>query len=912
MTEITQLPIYKHQQEINDALASHQVIVVQGPTGCGKTTQLPRILLRNPMITGRIGLTQPRRIAAVSVSMRIAQEIGCELGGEVGYAIRFDDKTSEDTIVKVMTDGILLQESRSDQTYEQYQVIIIDEAHERSLNIDLAMGLLKLALEKRPELRVIISSATIRAETFQRYFSKTGDGSDVPLISIQARTYPVEIEYRDVAGRDRFEMPQALVDEVKAIHKSGEPGHILCFLPGQGAILTCQEMLQTAQATEKGYGDLWILPLYGQLAREEQERVFEERAGMRKVVLATNIAETSITIPDVRFVIDSGIAKIPRFNNATHVTALREEGVSSASLAQRAGRAGRTAPGKCIRLFPESKLSERSDFTDEEITRLELSEVLLRLIDVGINDVESFPFPTRPPKQAIRDALAELRRLDAIDEKNGLTKIGQKMVVFPLSPRLARVVVEAGMKYPGALHDIIVAVAWLSVKSPLLFPPDHEAQARRAHAKLAHAMGDLLTAIGIVHKYEDAEYKKEFCKKCFLDPDTMAFVSKSSQQIEEIAETVGLIAQPGCAEADIIRSFLSAYGDQCLVLKGRSYVTPSDINVVLHPSSSLYDAMPKLIMALEFIQSTRTYAEQASVIRSTWLKEYGIKVDLSQDSSRPGQRAYQEYSADRKKKRRFERSREALGYDENMKKREAYDPKAANAANATGSLTSGGRKLFRIQNSTPAAQIGAAHSANAGRSSKVPGELLIGSRTVRCVSTSRNRPLVILSLSDLREIAPAQSLSDDKSVLNYRVSLRDDSGRYEILHNFRLGEIVEVAKTLHLLDAKLCVPDSIPIGASLSASSNAKVLMRALPYLGRCHVGTRGKNGWLTVVGSEDIFWFEFNDSPIDALDFSVQTLNILSEYIDDVGMLESISKTCGGLAAALKKVRSAVVDNYS
>ena len=188
MTEITQLPIYKHQQEINDALASHQVIVVQGPTGCGKTTQLPRILLRNPMITGRIGLTQPRRIAAVSVSMRIAQEIGCELGGEVGYAIRFDDKTSEDTIVKVMTDGILLQESRSDQTYEQYQVIIIDEAHERSLNIDLAMGLLKLALEKRPELRVIISSATIRAETFQRYFSKTGDGADVPLISIQART----------------------------------------------------------------------------------------------------------------------------------------------------------------------------------------------------------------------------------------------------------------------------------------------------------------------------------------------------------------------------------------------------------------------------------------------------------------------------------------------------------------------------------------------------------------------------------------------------------------------------------------------------------------------------------------------------------------------------------------------------
>lgn len=911
MTEITQLPIYKHQTEINEALAAHQVIVVEGPTGCGKTTQLPRILLRNPMITGRIGLTQPRRIAAVSVSMRIAQEIGCELGGEVGYAIRFDDKTSEDTVVKVMTDGILLQESRSDKLYEQYQVIIIDEAHERSLNIDLAMGLLKLALAQRPELRVIISSATIRAETFQRYFSKTGDGSDVPLISIKARTYPVEIEYRKLEGRDRFEMPQALADEVKAIHRSGESGHILCFLPGQGAILTCQEMLQTAQATEKGYGDLWILPLYGQLSREDQERVFEERPGMRKVVLATNIAETSITIPDVRFVIDSGIAKIPRFNNATHVTSLREEGVSSASLAQRAGRAGRTAPGKCIRLFSEDKLGERAEFTDEEITRLELSEVLLRLIDVGINDVEQFPFPTRPPKTAIRDALAELRRLEAIDGKNGLTKIGQKMVVFPLSPRLARVVVEAGMKYPSSLHEVIVAASWLSVKSPMLFPPDRETQARRAHAKLAHAMGDLLTAVGIVQKYEAAEYKKEFCKKNFLDPDTMAFVSKSSMQIEEIAETVGLISQPDGNETDVIRAFLSAYGDQCLVLKGRSYVTPSDINVVLHPSSSLYDAMPKLIMALEFIQSTRTYAEQASVIRSAWLKEYGIKLDMSQDSQRPGQRAYQEYGAERKKMRRFERTRAALGYDENMRKvRNDMDPKAANASNAASAIKQGGRKLFRIQNAAP--QANPAGDRARARSAGLPGELQFGGHAIRCVTTSKNRPLAILTISDLREIASVCPQAEDKSVLNCRASLRDDSGRFEILHNFRLGEIAEVAKTLHLLDSKLCVPDTIPIGASLSASANLKVLLRALPHLGHCHVGARGKNGWLTVVGSEDIFWFEFNDSPIDALDFSVQTLNILSEYIDDAKALESISGCCGRMADALKKVRSAVAGNYS
>ena len=912
MTDITQLPIYKHQDEINQALANHSVIVVQGPTGCGKTTQLPRILLRNPMITGRIGLTQPRRIAAVSVSMRIAKEIGCELGEEVGYAIRFDDKTSDETIVKVMTDGILLQESRTDHLYNQYQVIIIDEAHERSLNIDLAMGLLKLAIEQRPELRVIISSATIRAETFQKYFSRTGDGSDVPLISIQARTYPVDIEYRNIENREKDDVPAALADEVRRIHQSHEPGHILCFLPGSGMITKAQEMLQTMQATQKGFSDLWVLPLYGLLPREDQERVFEERPNTRKVVLATNIAETSITIPDVRFVIDSGIAKIPRFNNNTHVTSLKEEPISQASMAQRAGRAGRTAPGKCIRLFSEDKRDLRPAFTDEEIIRLELSEVLLRLIDVGILDVESFPFPTRPPKQAIRDALAELRRLGAIDEKNSLTSIGQKMVVFPLSPRLARVVIEAGIKYPSSMHDVIIAVAWLSVKSPLQYPPEHEAQAKRAHAKLAHAMGDLLTAVNIVHKFTDCDDKKQFCYKSFLEFDTMAFIEKSVEQIEDIAETVGLISQPGGQENDVIKAFLSAYGDQCLVLKGRSYVTQSDINVVLHPSSSLYETMPKIILALEFIQSTRTYAEQASALRTAWLKEYDIKVDMSQDSSRPGRGAYQEYGADRKKQRRFERSREALGYDENMRKTDrGYDPKAAHVQTPG---MSNGRKLFRVQNASgrPEMRDRSVDVQNNSRvATKVPNELLIGGRTLTCVSTSHRQPLIIMTIDELRAIANVQPLTDEKSWLNYRVSLRDTYGKYELLHNYRLGEIVEVAKALDLLDGKLFVPDTIPIGASLSIYQNLRVLMRALPFIAHCHIGARGKNGWLTIASAEDIFWFEFNDKATDALQISIQTLQSLADGINDADALENVSKYVEKLVNAQKKVQAAVEKNY-
>ena len=909
MTDITQLPIYKHQNEINEALANHSVIVVQGPTGCGKTTQLPRILLRNPMITGRIGLTQPRRIAAVSVSMRIAKEIGCELGQEVGYAIRFDDKTSDETIVKVMTDGILLQESRTDHLYNQYQVIIIDEAHERSLNIDLAMGLLKLAIEERPELRVIISSATIRAETFQKYFSRTGDGSDVPLISIQARTYPVDIEYRNVENREKDDIPSAVADEVRNIHKSGEPGHILCFLPGQAMITAAQEMIQTMQATQKGFSDLWVLPLYGLLPREEQEKVFDERPNTRKVVLATNIAETSITIPDVRFVIDSGIAKIPRFNNNTHVTTLKEEPISQASMAQRAGRAGRTAPGKCIRLFSEDKRDLRPAFTDEEIIRLELSEVLLRLIDVGIYDVESFPFPTRPPKQAIRDALAELRRLGAIDETNHLTSIGQKMVVFPLSPRLARVVIEAGMKYPASMHDVIIAVAWLSVKSPLQYPPGHEAQARRAHGKLAHAMGDLLTAVNVVHKFVEAEDKKQFCYKNFLEFDTMAFIDKSVEQIEDIAETVGLISQPDGQENDVIKAFLAAYGDQCLVLKGRSYVTPTDINVVLHPSSSLYESMPKLILALEFIQSARIYAEQASALRTSWLKEYDIQIDMSQDSSRPGRGAYQEYGANRKKQKRFERSREALGYDENMHKTSrGYDSKAAQTPSIP---TSNGRKLFRVQNQPVRPEIRGRNSAEAAVSTRVPNELLIGGRTLTCVTTSHRQPLIIMTIDELRAIASVQPLTDERSWLNYRVSLRDNFGKYELLHNFRLGEIVDVARALGLLEDKLFVPDSIPIGASLSIHQNLRVLLRALPFIGRCHIGARGKNGWLTIANAEDIFWFEFNDKATDALDISTQTLQILAEDINDADALENISRVVQRLSDAQKKIRAAVEKNY-
>ena len=467
------------------------------------------------------------------------------------------------------------------------------------------------------------------------------------------------------------------------------------------------------------------------------------------------------------------------------------------------------------------------------------------------------------------------------------------------------------MKYPGVLEDVIIAVAWLSVKSPLLYPPEHEAQARRVHAKLAHPMGDLLTDIGIVHKYNDAELKKEFCHKNFLDPDTMAFIAKSTTQIIDIGETVGLVGQPDGNENDVIRSFLSAYGDQCLVLKGRSYVTPMDVNVVLHPSSSLYASMPKIIVALEFIQSSRTYAEEASAVRSTWLKEYGISLDFSQDSSRPGRGAYQEFGADRKKQRRFERSRAALGYTEESFKRvqKGFDPKAANSVT---SVTSSGRKLFRVQKANTYGEDlrsrGEAVRAKANDRS-VPNELVIGGRTLKCSNVSQ-KPVILMSIDDLRAIAPNQPVTDHTSWLGYRVSLRDNTGKYEILRGYRLGEIVEVARILGLLDGKLQVPDTIPIGASLSARSNIKVLLKALPFIAHCHVGTRGKNGWLTLTGNEEIFWFEFNDSPTDALDYSLSALDTISDYVREADLLEQLSNATQKLAECLKRIKAAVVKN--
>ena len=614
--EAANLPIRQHTAALVEAVRQHRVVVVEGPTGCGKTTQLPRILLEAGLAPRLIGVTQPRRIAATSVALRIAAEEGVAIGEEVGYAIRFDDACSERTRIKVMTDGILLQEARTDWLFSAYDIIVVDEAHERTLNIDFVLGLLHEALTRRDDLKVILSSATIQPEVFQRFFGDVA-GGDVPLVSIDARTHPVEVQHRPPQSTHPADVAQATADEVLRIHGARKPGAVLVFLSGEAMIR------DTAQAIHRGHRgkDMVVLPLFGRLTREEQERVFSSYEGQRKVVLATNIAETSITIADVRYVVDTGLAKVPRVNRRSGLTALREEGISRASAEQRSGRAGRTAPGQAIRLYSARDLARRPQYLDEEITRLDLSDVLLRLVALGVSDVERFPFPTPPPRQGVRAALEKLESLGAIDGDRKLTPTGQKMIPFPLDPTHARMVVEAADRFPDVVWEVAVVGAFLSGRSPYLFPPGEEDPARRAHRNLAHPHGDAMTAVHTFRLWSRADDKAALCERNYLDPDIMAFIAKTHAQLIDIAERQGIAPTGGGAPQGVVRCVAAGFAHQFLRADGRVFSGRGDTRIAIHPSSALFGVRAPYVVAAEIVISARAYARQVSTVKPEWIVE---------------------------------------------------------------------------------------------------------------------------------------------------------------------------------------------------------------------------------------------------------------------------------------------------
>lgn len=607
------LPAHRHAAEIVDAVRRHQVVVVEGPTGSGKTTQVPQLLADAGITDLMIGVTQPRRIAAVSVAWRIAAERDVELGQEVGYAIRFDDKTSDKTQIKIMTDGLLLQEARTDHDFGRYGVIIVDEAHERTLNIDFTLGLLQRALLRRADLRVVVSSATLDPRLFQRFFG--GLGKEVPLVSIDSRPFPVDIRWRPQRSGDFDELIESVCRTVQRIHEADEEGDVLVFLAGAAAIRRCEERLTQLGVHRGGV----ILPLFGGLTRDEQERIFSEMPGLRKIVLSTNIAETSVTVPGVRHVIDTGRVKVMHVQPKTGVRTLREELVSQASADQRAGRAGRTAPGTCTRLYSEHDYEERPKFAVEEVLRLDLREVVLRLVDLGVTDIETFALPRKPPRHRLKLAIEQLMSMDAIDVDRGLTSVGRRMVPFPLSPSLARAVIAAADEHPDVVDEVLLVCAALSGRQPWVFTPNEESAARSAHRRFHHPLGDALTMIELVKAFLAAGDKTRFCTRNHVDPDLLAYIVKSHGQLCDVAESLGIRVVGGGAPSGVVKSLARGHKDNVLMGSGRNYESVHGLRCSIHPGSSLWRSEQRFVLSTDLIVLRRPYAAQVSVLRAEWL-----------------------------------------------------------------------------------------------------------------------------------------------------------------------------------------------------------------------------------------------------------------------------------------------------
>lgn len=608
-----ELPVYQHRDMILEALKTNQAIVVESPTGSGKTTQLPVILHEAGFSkNGMIGVTQPRRIAAISVSEFISRQLGEPMGGLIGYKMRFEDRTGAATRIKIMTDGILLQEMKLDPLLSKYSVIMVDEAHERSLNIDFILGLLKRVLEQRPDFKVIVSSATINAQIFSEYFG------ECPVVKIDAMTYPVSVIYDPPAAETVEEALQMKIEQiVNRIVQDGREGDILIFLPGEKAIKDCLGRLSLCEARRS----LHLIPLYSRLGKDEQEKVFEKAPfGKRKVIVSTNIAETSVTIDGITSVIDSGLSKLNFYNPRSFTSSLIETPISKASCNQRKGRAGRTREGFCYRLYTRKDFENRNLFTTEEIYRTDLSEVVLRMAELGISDFEEFDFISKPGQEPIRSAIESLSLLDALEADRSLSKIGQMMCAFPLMPRHSRMIVEAILRYPNSIDSVTTAAAFLTTQSPYVLPPGEEIEARKAHHAFRDASGDFVSYLKMLSAYKNSANKPKFCERSYLDERAMAEITRVKEQIELIVSDLGVPILSGGSVEEYLCAVSRGLIQFVAVQAGRDgYRTLTADRIVIHPGSVMYREKAQYIVAGEIVRTTRTYAMSVSPLQRSWL-----------------------------------------------------------------------------------------------------------------------------------------------------------------------------------------------------------------------------------------------------------------------------------------------------
>jgi len=590
-------------------------VIVCGETGSGKTTQLPKILLEMQR-RGRIGHTQPRRIAARSVAARIAEELGSELGELVGYKVRFHDQVGGRTAIKLMTDGILLAETQTDRELRQYASLVIDEAHERSLNIDFLLGYLKQLSARRRELKVVITSATIDAERFSKHFD------NAPVIEVSGRLYPVEVRYRPVGGdaedTTREEEEQALADAVDELCREG-PGDVLIFLPGEREIRDAADTLR-----RKGPKGVELLPLYARLSVAEQDRVFKPGKA-RRIVLATNVAETSLTVPRIRYVVDTGDARVKRYSYRNKVEMLRVEPISQAAAQQRAGRCGRVAEGICIRLYSEEDFAKRAPFTDPELLRSSLASVILRAKSLGLDEVETFPFVDPPSPRAISDGYDLLTELGAVGENKELTKTGSELARLPLDPRVGRMLVAA--RAEGCLAQVRIIAAALSVQDPRERPMERAAAADERHARFADEQSDFLAFLKL-WKLQEEPGLRRICRENFLSYPRMREWRDVHEQLQQTLEWPESSLRPEKAEGyrAIHRALLAGLlGNVGMRDEEGAYTGARGIKFWVHPGS--WTKKPgKWIVAAELVETTRLFARTVAAIEPRWLEEIGAHL----------------------------------------------------------------------------------------------------------------------------------------------------------------------------------------------------------------------------------------------------------------------------------------------
>jgi len=618
------LPVTGKKDDIAELIKNNQVVIVCGETGSGKTTQLPKICLSiGRGVAGFIGHTQPRRIAARTVADRIAEELAEPIGKSVGYKIRFNDKTHADSLVKLMTDGILLAESQGDPYLNQYDTIIIDEAHERSLNIDFLLGYLKWLLPKRPDLKVIVTSATIDTKRFSEHFN------NAPIIEVSGRTYPVEMRYRPLEIKDDEEddettddLQNAILDAVDELYRDLR-GDILIFLSGE------HEIRETTESLKKHHPNQYeILPLYSKLSVAEQERVFKPKGGKIRIVLATNVAETSLTVPNIRGVIDTGHARISRYSHKSKIQRLPIERVSQSSANQRAGRCGRVAEGICIRLYSREDYEARPLFTEPEIMRTNLSAVILQMATLNLGDIGDFPFIEPPDDKMIRDGKTSLLEVNALDKAGKLTEVGKQLAKFPTDPKLARMLIAAQEQV--CLKEVSIIVAALSIQDPREKPADKMAQAEQKHAQFKHPESDFLSLLNLWNEFEKQQKHlsnnklRKYCTDNYLSYMRMREWHDNHSQIMQVIKG-DLKFHPNENDASydqihraLLTGLLSNIGfrhEQYEYLGGRS------LKFFIFPGSGLHKLRPKWIVAAEQVETSKVYARTVARVEPEWIEE---------------------------------------------------------------------------------------------------------------------------------------------------------------------------------------------------------------------------------------------------------------------------------------------------